>query len=111
MCVHVCVCMCVCVCVCARHQPHASLSPQCSLGVCVGKYVRVCVRVCVRARVYACVWGYETHTHLGVFMIYAFYTCRLQCVAVCCSVLQCACSVLQCVAKRFSVLQCVAVQY
>jgi len=39
-------------------------------------------------------------------------TCRLQCVAVCCSVLQCVaerCSVLQHVAVRCSALQCVAV--
>ena len=40
----------------------------------------------------------------------------LQCVAVCCSVLQCfplslCCSVLQCVALCCSVLQCVAVRY
>jgi len=92
MCVYVCVCVCVCVYVCV------------CVCVCVCACVCVCVCVCVRlcvctdVRAYVCIC-----THLCVYEsvyahIRAYHSCTakrgrntlgvMQCVAVCCSVLQ-----------------------
>ena len=63
-------------------------------------YIYVYVHVCIQEE-----YNYKFHALFCVVPVLSFVTLRLQCVAVCCSVLQrvaACCSVLQCM------LQCVA---
>jgi len=78
--------------------------------VCICTYDRgqYCVAVCCSVLQWVRVCTYDR----GLYLRGGNWKCVLRCVAVCCSVLQCAavcCRVLQCVAVCCSVLQCVAV--
>jgi len=113
----------VAVCCSVRSEPIA-IEPQSTTYVCCSE--SQCVAVCCSVLKYVAMCAIRANRDGGLInnphLLQCVAACcsvlqccsELQCVAMCCSVLQCAavcCSVLQCVAVCCSVLLCVAVCY